>query len=938
VKKVLLVSGAAIVVALCGLVLAASVTRIGPDQIGLVLTGEPSAPSILGPGMHPHRPFARIVRLPAGSHRYSGTFRRVTHEGASQAVPFSLEADLGKGQPAALGHLGELVAREDSLDAALEALVGETVDRSAGDDGELPDAGEVALALSGVGVAAGSLVLGAPRVADAADNPLAHAYAGPPWPILVIGLDAADWDLMEPLMASGRMPVLKALRDRGAWARLASMKPTLSPILWTTIATGRPPEEHGIIDFLIKDPATGSNVPISRLFRRVKALWNIASDLSLPNVTVGWWATWPAERVDGVMVTDRVAYSLFDLPLQGSQPGNVYPDSAGQEVAEQEVPDEDVSYEEVSGIVGVSRARYEHARRELQTAEGYEDPVSHLIKVIAATRTYHDIALHLIRSRHPRFSMVYFEGIDEVNHRFAQYLPPAMAMTDKGAPADRHAFEKAVPNFYAYQDRLLGDLIEAAGKDAIVMVVSDHGFANGQERPVDVPPDIDGKPALWHTMEGVLLVAGPPIRPGEIDRPVGLLDVAPTLLALMGLPTADDMPGKAAVEIFQDGAVPAPPAVDVASYDTLGEPLQTGGMGAASPEDQEMIAKLTALGYIQSGDAPVPGAGEVNATYHVNAGYLMLQKHDLDRAAEEFRKARELAPRFDQPYLGLARVAVLRGQPADAIPFLEQSLLVVDAPQPAVLTRIAAVYASAGKEADGLRFFGQLHYEGRREAFRLTALGMLHESQGEDDAALQQYRSALTLDPSVQIALEGVYKLMKGRNLDELAGILEKSQDVDEARVALRAANWLALTRELQGRRPEAREILSRALKRSPDDLMTLTNLGSMLVRDDRADEGLPLLEKAYAIQPNSFEVLVNLIVADAKLGRLAEARKVYAECEPSVQPDQARHLYNAIAFACFLNGATDDARTYIERSLSLDPNQPDAVRLREEIERKGRR
>ncbi len=907
-----------------------------PNQIGLVSAGTGTPPVILGQGLHLHSPFATIIRLPAGPHRYEGSFRRVTPEGAAQAVPFSVEADFRTAEPAALGHLAEILSRGGSLEEAVGALIGEATGRAQGEHASTPGPSADAPRLSRIGVVNGSLVLGTPR-APSSDNPLSNAYRGSPWPILVIGLDAADWDMMDPLMAAGKMPVLKALRDRGAWARLKSMTPTLSPILWTTIATGRPPEEHGIIDFLVKDPATSENVPISRLFRKVKALWNIASDLQLSTVTVGWWATWPAERVSGVMVSDRVAYSLFDLPLRSGW-GNVYPETAGQEIAPLEVPPDDISYEELSGIVGVSRDRYERARRELQTAEGYSDRVTHLIKVIAATRTYHDIALNLIRSRHPRLSMIYFEGIDEVNHRFAQYLPPPMAMTARTDPAMRHAFEKAVPNFYAYQDRLLGDLIQAAGEDAVIMVVSDHGFANGAERPVDVSPDLNGKPARWHTMEGVFLVAGPPIRPGRIEEPIGLLDVTPTLLALMGLPPGDDMPGKPATEIFRNGEAPVPPAVDVASYDMLGEPLQTGGMGAASPEDQEMIAKLTALGYVQSGNAPVPAAGEVNATYHVNAGYLLLQKHDLDHAAEEFRKARELAPRFDEPYLGLARVAVLRGRPADAIPFLEQSILVADDPQPALLTRIATVYANADKQPDGLHFLGLLHYEGRREAFRLTAVGMLHESTGDGRAALEEYRAALALDPSVQIALEGVYKLMKGGHLEELASILEKSQDVDEPRVAARAANWLALTRELQGRRPEAREILSRALERSPDDLMTLTNLGSILVRDDRPAEGLPLLQKAYAIQPNSFELVVNLIVADGKLGRLDDARRIYAAGEAFVQPDQARHLYNAIAYACFLNGASDDARSYIERSLSLDPNQPDAVRLREDIERKGSR
>src|SRR5262249_5905138 len=134
-----------------------------------------------------------------------------------------------------------------------------------------------------------------------AECPLMGRWSPPPWGVLLIGIDSADWDLADPLIKSGALPHLGQLRDRGAWGPLRSMKPTLSPILWTTIATGRRPEDHGIIDFLMKDPASGAEVPISRTLRRVKALWNIASDLSIPNTTIGWWATWPAEQVTGAM-------------------------------------------------------------------------------------------------------------------------------------------------------------------------------------------------------------------------------------------------------------------------------------------------------------------------------------------------------------------------------------------------------------------------------------------------------------------------------------------------------------------------------------------------------------------------------------------------------------------------------------------------------------
>ena len=90
--------------------------------------------------------------------------------------------------------------------------------------------------------------------------------------VALIGLDGADWELIDPLIARGRLPHLARLKAGGAWGPLRSMDPMLSPLLWTTVATGKPPEQHGIIDFLVRDPATGKPVPVSSRARRVKAI------------------------------------------------------------------------------------------------------------------------------------------------------------------------------------------------------------------------------------------------------------------------------------------------------------------------------------------------------------------------------------------------------------------------------------------------------------------------------------------------------------------------------------------------------------------------------------------------------------------------------------------------------------------------------------------
>src|SRR5262249_36901627 len=72
---------------------------------------------------------------------------------------------------------------------------------------------------------------------------------GRPIPLLVVGLDGADWEVIRPLIREGRLPHLARLVGEGTSGTLLSEPPLLSPIIWTTLATGRPPTEHGITSF-----------------------------------------------------------------------------------------------------------------------------------------------------------------------------------------------------------------------------------------------------------------------------------------------------------------------------------------------------------------------------------------------------------------------------------------------------------------------------------------------------------------------------------------------------------------------------------------------------------------------------------------------------------------------------------------------------------------
>src|SRR5712692_2196546 len=137
--------------------------------------------------------------------------------------------------------------------------------------------------------------------------------------VLVLGLDGMDPQVVDLLMAEGKMPNFAKLRQDGAYGRLVSSPPLLSPIIWTTIATGKPPDQHGIGHFVAVNEKTGEQLPVTSQMRRVKALWNILSDGRRRVDVVGWWATWPAESVHGTIVSDHTCYHfLFTEGITGA--------------------------------------------------------------------------------------------------------------------------------------------------------------------------------------------------------------------------------------------------------------------------------------------------------------------------------------------------------------------------------------------------------------------------------------------------------------------------------------------------------------------------------------------------------------------------------------------------------------------------------------------
>ncbi len=412
--------------------------------------------------------------------------------------------------------------------------------------------------------------------------------------LLILGWDAADWQIIDPLLARGQMPNLAALIAAGTRANLRTMEPKLSPLLWSTIATGKTADKHGILNFVEPNPS-GDGVRVSAsTTRKTKALWNILTQSALRVHVVGWYASHPAEPINGTCVSNLLmeqAPSSASAASSASAPwplmsGVVHgaPESAAR-VAAARVRVTDITRDELKELLP----------NAAQAARGDQRPAT-LAKEFARMRSLHHAALETLRSGAWDCAMVFHDTIDTIGHHFMEYRPPRMSHVK---PADLRVYGEVMDRVYRMHDRLLGELMEVAGPGTSVMLLSDHGFHSGAERPVILDVTKEERAALesrWHRMHGVAMFSGPGFCVGASIGAPTLLDITPTALAALGLPVGLDMDGRVVAEAF----TVAPTIATVPSWDDV-----PGEAGMHPPEMRQdpfeasdALQQLIDLGYM----------------------------------------------------------------------------------------------------------------------------------------------------------------------------------------------------------------------------------------------------------------------------------------------------------------------------------------------------
>ncbi|HEU5180171.1 MAG TPA: alkaline phosphatase family protein [Candidatus Polarisedimenticolia bacterium] len=827
----------------------------------------------------------------------------------------------------ALAQAGAARSALELLDPALARPVEASLNRS--------------LASAGIEVSALGCAATLPGDAgnSAAPARLAQASQSTGIHLLLIGLDAADWESIDPLLAEGKLPNLAALIGKGVRGPLRSYNPMVSPLLWTTIATGKGPDLHGVADFSVVQAKTGARVPISSTSRKVRALWDILSELDRRVAVVGWWASFPADPIHGVMVTDRVA-ALSLLPNRealADRPGYTQPPDFLKEILSGCVLPEGITLEEVRRFAEVTPEQYRAGLQWIAhppepPAKGkppVQDPVGLLIKILAATRNYHTAALQALQRGPFDLTAVYFEGIDLVGHRFQHYRAPRMQIAD----AEGYArFHDVVTKFYIHQDRLVGELIRKAGPGTTVLVLSDHGFKTGASRPEGVLPYTVDQPVEWHREDGIFILSGPGAAHGTLREPATLFDITPTILALLGAPLASDMPGHPLSSALDPAFLREHPPGRIPSYEALGAPRRGSEAEEAEEVSAEMMAQLRALGYVGGGEAAAPapakgsggpagdGATDTTVSYHRNLATYYLSAHRYQEAIDELNRANQ-REKLPKSYGMLAEALDALGRKPEALAALEEGWKEVpEAMAPDSVFWYVQLSADLGDAARGRRFLDS-HAVALNDtpALRAAAEGVLAASAGDSRGAEEHFLIALRADPTLVAAARPLAEIAAARgNLESLRPLLEaglrRSDRIDEYHNLLGALDSKA------GRKEQALAHFRRACELSPADPRFALNLSLTLMDLQRWSEAAEALDRAVAITPGAD---LFLALGNARLQtREPEAALAAFRRASEAGADPARAELGIALSTLRLRGR-DEALALARDSLARHPENP---------------
>ncbi|HEV3148352.1 MAG TPA: alkaline phosphatase family protein [Chthoniobacterales bacterium] len=677
--------------------------------------------------------------------------------------------------------------------------------------------------------------------------------------VLLLGWDAADWKIIQPLLEAGLMPNLERLVSAGVMGKLLSLQPMLSPMLWNSIATGKRADKHGVHGFIEADPLGGVR-PVTSTSRRCKAIWNILTQSGLRTHVLGWFASHPAEPINGVCVTNQFGLARDIAPGQPwpLPPETIYPARLSEALAQLRVHPSTLSVQDMHPFVPQAETIDQNKDRRLWIAA----------VLLAECVNMHAAATWVMENEPWDFMAICDTSIDHFCHQFMHYHPPRMEHIPE---QDFSLYKEVVNGCYGFHDMLLGRLLELAGEDTTVLLCSDHGYYSDNLRPLLTPQEAAG-PAVWHRPFGIFALKGPHVREDEwIFGPPTLLDIAPTVLTLFGLPIGADMDGKPLLEAFTG-------PVEIATIPSW--EMVEGECGMHPPDRHQdpaasraLLQQFVALGYIEKPDA------------------------DAEKAVE----SAEREGRYN-----LAQALLDGRRPAEALPLLEE----LHAAEPARMLlslTLANCYLALGRLADSRRIVEALAQDkdagtaafGQQQA-RLVPqidllMGMICFQEGKTEEALANLKKVEALQQNIRHLQQELGRAyLKLRAWKEAESAFNRELKIDDDNPA--SHHGLAVALLNQRRNEEAAEHCLRAIALAHHMPLAHYHLGLVLTRLGQDERAILALETGLMIEPGLLNAhrLLALLYNERDPAKASAHRKMTANSRhpPSMRTKSGNYRY----------------------------------------------
>ncbi len=412
--------------------------------------------------------------------------------------------------------------------------------------------------------------------------------------VVILGFDGANWETIDPLIERGELEFLRQFKETGSWGYLRTFKPTKSPVIWTSIATGKSMVKHGILDFTYIEE-NQIQVPYSNSERRVPSIWEILNAYDRRAVVINWFVTYPPDKINGVMVSNRFRRA----PLLGEQRfdrvrDSVYPEHFFDALKEFVTPIHS------NLLLGNELPDVAEIYKGIHAGESPEDvPVmGDYLTYVLQEELIENVSRHLYETEEFDFFAAYFRLPDLVQHFVLELVDQRkideyLTVLDGGELSERQEMEfeemvsSALGPFYRYMERIIERFTTMEKyKDAYFIIVSDHGFKlhSGGYDHYHIPDE-------YPAPDGIFLMKGPDVKTGMVSS-ISVYDIAPTILYLYDLPAGKDMDGNPVTEIFRFER-----EVEYVSYSN--EMIDTIQRVRDRGIDEQTLEELRSLGYIK---------------------------------------------------------------------------------------------------------------------------------------------------------------------------------------------------------------------------------------------------------------------------------------------------------------------------------------------------